>query len=406
MATNLPYISVWDTNLPAACWDVISDMPENVINSYLQNPTALGLFASATTTTALNIHANEQWSHQANVRVVIQQPPQTAPWIGLNSFLISKTIALSSPTDNQTINVTNAGTGTMNWTATASPSVGWMSISNGSGTNNGSFTANFNVTGLTAGNTYTTTIQVAATGAGNTPQTINVSVKVVSNASPIISLSPTSLSYSMAPTDSPLGQNVTVTNSGLGTLNWTAAVQGSVSWLTLTNASGTSGQAFTATVNPSGMTLGTYTATIQVSASGASNSPQNVSVSLLVRQQDANITTANSYDDAWETGGSGWVQHCTNIKNAWSGKTTGFVVHVGDSITYANPYSQWANGGQGKTSSDTTILTWTNVSNWGPDPATGNNYNDGWYLAVVDVPNRAGSYTRAVASPRNSTWRA
>ncbi len=61
VATNLPYISVWDTNLPAACWDVVTDMPESVINGYLQNSTALGLFASATTTTALNIHANEQW---------------------------------------------------------------------------------------------------------------------------------------------------------------------------------------------------------------------------------------------------------------------------------------------------------------------------------------------------------
>ncbi len=53
-----------------------------------------------------------------------------------------------------------------------------MTISNGSGTNSGSFTANFNVTGLTAGN-YSTKIRVAASGATNTPQDINVSVQVV-----------------------------------------------------------------------------------------------------------------------------------------------------------------------------------------------------------------------------------
>ena len=63
------------------------DVPESLINAYLQNSGALGLFASSTSATGLNIHANDQWSHQANIRVVVQQPPQTAPWIGLNMFL-------------------------------------------------------------------------------------------------------------------------------------------------------------------------------------------------------------------------------------------------------------------------------------------------------------------------------
>ena len=232
---------------------------------------------------------------------------------------------------------------------------------------------------------------MAATGAANTPQDINVSVKVVAgDSSPIIVLAPTSLSYDMAPPDAAQGQSVTVTNGGLGTLNWTAAESPDVSWITLSNASGTSGQAFTVTVNPSGLAPGNYSANISVTAAGATNSPQTVPVSLSVREKDANITTANDYDDAWESGASGWVQHCINLKNAWSGKVDGFVVHVGDSITYAAPYGSWARYGQGKTAADTTICNWMHANVNGDGT---NNTNSGWWLAYYDVPGRGGSYT-------------
>ena len=366
------------------------DVPESLINAYMQNSGALGLFASSTTATGLVIHGNDQWSHQANIRVVVQRPPQTAPWIGLNLYAIDKTIALSSPTGSQVVNVTNAGTGTLNWTAAENPDVTWLSIAGGSGTGNGSFTANFNVTGLTAGNTYTTKIRVTASGAGNTPQDISVSVKVVSNTSPIIQLSPTSLSYDMAPSDAAQGQSVTVTNGGLGTLNWTAVESPDVAWITLSSASGTDGQAFTVTVNPSGLTPGNYSANISVSASGATNSPQTVPVSLLVREKDANITTANGYDDAWESGANGWVQHCTDLKNAWSGKSDGFVVQMGDSITYAAPYGSWARYGSGKTTADANVCTWMHSDVNGDGT---NNSINGWWLAYYDVPGRGGSYT-------------
>lgn len=56
----------------------------------------------------------------------------------------------------------------------------------------------------------------------------------------------------------------------------------------------------------------------------------------------------------------------------------GVVIHIGDSITYANPYGGWARYGKGKTSEDQTICKWMHV---GAD-----NETDGWYLARVDRP--------------------
>jgi hypothetical protein len=57
----------------------------------------------------------------------------------------------------------------------------------------------------------------------------------------------------------------------------------------------------------------------------------------------------------------------------------GVVLHVGDSITYANPYSQWARFGKGKTAQDVAVCKWMHT---GARDAT-----DGWYLCSVDRPN-------------------
>lgn len=58
--------------------------------------------------------------------------------------------------------------------------------------------------------------------------------------------------------------------------------------------------------------------------------------------------------------------------------TEGVVLHIGDSITYANPYGQWARNGKGKTPADEAILKWMHA---GKRDAT-----DGWHLAAVDRP--------------------
>jgi lysophospholipase L1-like esterase len=58
--------------------------------------------------------------------------------------------------------------------------------------------------------------------------------------------------------------------------------------------------------------------------------------------------------------------------------TPGVVVHFGDSITHANPYSQWARYGKGKTTADEAICKWMHTGK--------NNELDGWYLCSVDKP--------------------
>ena len=56
----------------------------------------------------------------------------------------------------------------------------------------------------------------------------------------------------------------------------------------------------------------------------------------------------------------------------------GVVLHMGDSITYANPYSQWARGGKGKTKEDVETCKWMHTG--------ARNDLDGWHLCSVDRP--------------------
>ncbi|HEY7424005.1 MAG TPA: SGNH/GDSL hydrolase family protein [Gemmataceae bacterium] len=64
---------------------------------------------------------------------------------------------------------------------------------------------------------------------------------------------------------------------------------------------------------------------------------------------------------------------------------SGVVLHIGDSITYANPYGQWPRSGEGKTEADKAILRWMHT---GAD-----NDTDGWWLAHFDHPDGGRSYT-------------
>src|SRR6202521_1578049 len=71
-------------------------------------------------------------------------------------------------------------------------------------------------------------------------------------------------------------QAVGVSNSGGGTLTWTATA--SAPWINLTSIS----TGFTVAANPAGLTAGPHTGTISVTAPGATNSPQTVSVTLTI----------------------------------------------------------------------------------------------------------------------------
>lgn len=215
----------------------------------------------------------------------------------------------------QTVNISNVGSGTFNWTVTTTAA--WLSLSPDSGTTPSSFTATVNAAGLTAG-TYSTTITVTIVDA-NTPLSIPVTLTILpATPAATISLSPTSLAFSATAGGSdPAAQTVTISNSGTGTLEW--SVTTTAAWLSLSPVSGTAPSSFTAAVNIAGLAAGTYSATITVTGVGATNTPQSIPVALTVSAPTLSSSTPTTT--------------LTAVTLTWNPNTdpgvTGYFVHYG-----------------------------------------------------------------------------
>jgi dUTPase len=112
------------------------------------------------------------------------------------------------------------------------------------------------------------------------PKTVDVTL-VVDPPAPALAVTPASLSFNAtAGGANPASQNLSVSNSGGGTLNWTAT--DNQTWLSVAPASGTGAGTPAVSVNTAGLAAGTYTGTVTVTATGASGSPKTVAVTLNV----------------------------------------------------------------------------------------------------------------------------
>jgi uncharacterized protein (TIGR03437 family) len=145
------------------------------------------------------------------------------------------------------------------------------------------------------------------------------SIGIMAEASSTIAVSPASLQFTAAVGGSaPAAQSIDITNSGTGTLAWTATV--SQSWMSLSASSGTAPSTPTVSVSPSGLSAGTYTGTVQIAANGASNSPVSVGVTLTVAPSTpALAVTPQSLTFQYTAGGAAPAVQTLSIANSGTG---------------------------------------------------------------------------------------
>jgi hypothetical protein len=170
-----------------------------------------------------------------------------------------------SPT-NAAGNTSIAVSSNVSWTA--SESVSWLTISGGSGSNNGSFTINHTVNTSTSPRTATVTVS----GSGVSNQTITVT-QAGATATNILTVSPSSIS----PTSSAGNTSIAVSSN----VSWTASE--SVSWLTISGGSGSNNGSFTI-ITTANTSTSPRTATVTVSGAGVSNQ------TITVTQAGATVT--------------------------------------------------------------------------------------------------------------------
>ena len=146
-------------------------------------------------------------------------------------------------------------------------------------------------------------------------------------SSPTISFNPASFTFSATQGGAnPSTQTLNISNSGGGTLNWT--LSDDAAWLSLSPTSGTNTGSSILTVNIAGMSAGSYNATIAISASGATNTPQPVPVALIVNSQST-TTKLIGADDAASLNESGNYILLTKFQAVATGQITEFKVKSG-----------------------------------------------------------------------------
>jgi hypothetical protein len=244
------------------------------------------------------------------VTVTIQPPlAPSAPVMGVSqlSLNFSTTQGQSSP-PGQLVTITNttgAGGSTLSWhTAVTQLASAWLGASPAYGTvapgQTGQLTVDVNTSSLTPGN-YVGQVQLIGTdgnghNAGRSPQTIMVNLLVLP---PCTLAAPSSSVLVFAASQggaAPSPQSVTLTAAGncAWPLTLKVNVPATASWLKVSPATvtiGASGQSTTLTVAPTiaGLSPNSYTASVAVTATDASNavaqgSPQTFGVTLNITQ--------------------------------------------------------------------------------------------------------------------------
>ena len=225
--------------------------------------------------------------------------------------------------------VSNTGTGTMIYSATVTTGNDWLSITSGAtGGNAGTiavaFTENTSVTPRTG------TITVTAPGATGSPVQVTVS-QSGSNPQPILTVTPSNQNVT-----SPAGTtNFAVSNTGTGTMTYSATVTTGNDWLSITSGatggnSGTIAVAFTENTS-----ITPRTGTITVTAPGATGSPVQVTVTqaganpqpiLTVTPTNQNVTSpAGTTSFAVSNTGTGTMTYSAVVTtgNDWLSITSG-----------------------------------------------------------------------------------
>jgi len=214
----------------------------------------------------------------------------THPVIWLNTYELSFSASEFGPSPAPLVlRVKNSGIEILNYNIT--DDANWLAVIPATGTSSGQVLEHavaVDKAGLAGRDEpYTAIIKITSQNACNSPQEVAVTLKMTKEPPPEISVSPSDLSFTASTNGpNPAAQDITVKNSGKGTLNYT--ISDDAAWLSVNPGSGSSTgdeNTHAVSVNVAGVAKGTYTGKITVSDTKATNNPQVVDVTLTISDE-------------------------------------------------------------------------------------------------------------------------
>jgi hypothetical protein len=312
---------------------------------------------STYTTGYVCMDADSQPISYSNIRVSAVQNQATLATPSPSSLAFSA-MPGNTPAP-QTLNITVGGA-TTTWAAAVTSGSPWLSIAASSTLTPGTLTVSTNTNGLGEG-VYNGTIILSAPGAANSPITIPVTLAL---KTAVMSVTPTSMTFFGAPTLNPAPQTFQVTNTGTGTLGWTA--NPTSNWLGLSATTGSAPSVVTVAPNTSTVSTGTHNDTITISSPDVNNSPATISV----------LTQVGTllFSDNFGSGAGNWTVGPLGNAAGWS--------VVSGTYTYngGGPTQSWAGSSSWTDYTVDTSFQLSNTSNYPGgirgrvNPTTGTSY--------------------------------
>lgn len=271
------------------------------------------------------------------------------PSIAVSSANVAlSTFAGAAPPPSASVTISNGGgatlsglsLGTVTWSGTAN----WASIALSGATAPASVTITpLPLAATLPAGTYSATIPVASSLAGVASK--NVVATLTVGAAPVITLTPSSISFSAAlGGGAPAPQVVTIGNGGGGSLSGIALGAatygaGATGWLTATLQNGSS-QSPTVTLSASsaGLTTGTYTAMVPVTSTNSFVASKQISVTLNVGAQQVIAIATPSLSLTATQGGASPAPASIAVTNGGMGTLSGLQL---DPIAYSGGASGW-----------------------------------------------------------------
>lgn len=220
---------------------------------------------------------------KVNVSLTLSEEPPPEIQVTPTELSFSARSGGADPAKKE-IYILNTGDGTLRFTA--EPDASWISVNPSSGTSTDqqkTVKVSVQIAGLAHG-TYNGNILISDPDAINSPQKVKVKLTISDELPPEIAINPKNITFqALQGGSNPSPANIYVSNSGEGTLNY--SIDWHTNWLSVSPNSGQTKEAgikHTVSANISGLSVGSYSATIAVTDPEASNSPQTVNVTLTI----------------------------------------------------------------------------------------------------------------------------
>jgi hypothetical protein len=302
--------------------------------TYATSGLAAGSYSATITITDPNASNNPQ-------TIPVSLTVANRPTITRSPTSIAAACYVGGNAASQAFTVQNTGGSTLDYWISVDQT--WLSVDPATGISTGganTHTVVFNTSALAVGS-YSATITISDPNASNNAQTIPVSLTV--SARPTITRSPTSLSATTYTGASPSAQTFTVQNTGSSTLSY--SISANQTWLSIAPTTGTStggANTHTVTYSTASLAAGTYSATITISDSNATNNPQTIAVSLTVLARPTITRSPATLSPSCNQGGNASSQTFT-VQNTGS-STLSYSISVNQTWLSVTPTSGTSTG--------------------------------------------------------------